>query len=631
MCGICGKMTINGARIEEDLLRRMNAVLTHRGPDDEGLHIDHCQEIGIGLAHRRLSIIDLSSAGRQPMTNEDGMIWIIFNGEIYNFIELREELLAKGHRFRSQTDTEVLIHLYEEEGTNCVNRLIGMFAFAIWDRSKKKLFLARDHIGIKPLVYAWDGKSFTFASEVKAILQDPNFTRSMDRHAFSLYLSLNYIPAPYSIFEGIKKLQPGHTITLQDGKVSESAYWNIDLAGSRQRQADHIDDLKADLFQILDDAVKRQMIADVPLGAFLSGGIDSSIIVALMARHSSMPVKTFSIGFADMPMYDETEDAKSLARMYATDHHEIRLTSRQILDVIPDVFSGFDEPFADSSAIPSFIVSRETRREVKVALSGDGGDELFAGYRMYRGEGLYGQYRRMPHFIRKNLIEPLIRHLPDSRDNILQEYLRRIKKFLRGTGESLEERFLSWNEIFTPDAQKSLLIQEFDRPPRNVFAGRLREMEDDPVNRMLYADFKESLPGDMLRKVDAMGMMNSLEIRVPLLDHRVCEAAFAISGSWKLHHGRSKYVFIETFKDLLPRSLLAKPKWGFEIPISAWLKSDLKNIMEDYCSMERIRGQGIFNYLAVHSLMDQLTLGRSDTSWQLWNLIAFQVWHERYF
>ena len=632
MCGICGKLTIKSGPVDAGLLRKMNAVLSHRGPDDEGFYVHHGHDVSIGLGHRRLSIIDLSPAGRQPMENEDGSLHIVFNGEIYNYLDLRRELLAKGHRFHSQTDTEVLLHLYEEEGANCVKRLIGMFAFAIWDDRNETLFLARDQIGIKPLVYAWNGHSFVFASEIKALLQDADIPRRLDEEVLDLYLTLNYIPAPFSIYQGISKLKPGHTLCIQGGSLTEQAYWNLDTLGGPHRRIKDFSDVQKDLFSILDDAVQRQMIADVPLGAFLSGGIDSSIIVALMARHSAKPVKTYSIGYADMPLFDETAYAGEVARMYATDHHEIKLRSRDMLAVIPEVLNALDEPFADSSAIPTFVVSRETRKDVTVALSGDGGDELFAGYRMYKGEGWHTRYRRIPAFLRKGVIEPLISHLPDSRDAVLPEYVRRAKKFLRGAEGTFEERFLAWNEIFPTAARQTLLVHGSGQtdPARAIFSRRLQEMNDDALNRMLYTDLKESLPGDMLRKVDAMSMQTSLEVRVPLLDHRVCEAAFALPGSWKLHGGRSKYIFIETFRHLLPPSVLTKPKWGFEIPISKWLKGELKYLIDDYLSPERIKQQDIFHYPAIQALLEPFLANRGDTSWPLWNLIAFQVWHERY-
>ena len=634
MCGICGKLDFTGSPINEDLLRRMTGLLAHRGPDDSGVYLRQQGSVSCGLAHRRLSIIDLTEAGRQPMTNEDETVRMVFNGEIYNFQALRDELKKKGHRFRSDTDGEVIIHLYEEEGADFVRRLSGMFAFALWDDKKESLILGRDPIGIKPLVYCWNGRSLIFASELKAILPDPEVSREMDCNALDLYLSLNYIPAPHTIFKSVRKLRPGHILMVRNGVLKEERFWNIatgPLAETSKSRS--FEETKATLFQTLEEAVRSQMVADVPLGAFLSGGIDSSIIVGLMARNSSRPVKTYSIGYADMPMFDETGYAKDVARMHRTDHHEIRLKAADIITAIPDVLNSFDEPFADSSAVPTFVVSRETVKEVKVALSGDGGDELFAGYRMYRGENLYASYALIPPFVRKRVIEPVILGLPESRDRHILERVRRLKKFIRGARDSFEDRFFAWNEIFSRDLKEKLLV----RPDRmdldfgkRLFSERLNEMKSDNINRMLYADLKESLPGDMLRKVDAMSMLNSLEVRVPLLDHRVCELAFSIPGDLKIRKGIGKYILMETFRDILPPSLHRRPKWGFEMPVSQWLKKDLHYLIDDYLAEKVISRQGIFHYPKVKDLVDGLMSGRRDTSWQLWNLITFQAWHSRY-
>ncbi len=395
MCGICGKLDFTGAPVDEDLLRRMTGLLAHRGPDDSGLYLSPRREVACGLGHRRLSIIDLSEAGRQPMTNEDRSLWMVFNGEIYNFASLRDELENKGHRFASRTDSEVIIHLFEEEGPAGIARLNGMFSLALWSERTETLLLARDPVGIKPLVYYWDGKRFLFASEIKALLADLAVPREIDLEALDLYLSLNYIPAPWTIFRNIRKLRPGHLLTVQDGVLKEEKYWDIPLPdpadGPDPRD---VEGIKATLFRTLEEAVRGQMVADVPLGAFLSGGIDSSVIVGLMARNAPRPVKTYSIGYRDMPMYDETSYAQEVAACHRTDHHEIMLSSREIIDTIPAVLASLDEPFGDSSAVPTFVVARETVRDVKVALSGDGGDELFAGYRMYKGEAWYRRYLR---------------------------------------------------------------------------------------------------------------------------------------------------------------------------------------------------------------------------------------------
>ncbi|MHB8910136.1 MAG: asparagine synthase (glutamine-hydrolyzing) [Syntrophales bacterium] len=634
MCGICGKLDFTDAPVEEDLLRRMTDVLSHRGPDDSGVYLSHRGSVGCGLGHRRLSIIDLTEAGRQPMSNEDKSIWMVFNGEIYNFAALREELEKKGHRFVSRTDSEVIIHLFEEEGSAGIARLNGMFSLALWSEKTRSLLLARDHVGIKPLVYFWDGKKFLFASEIKALLADPSVRKEIDLEALDLYLSLNYIPAPWTIFKNVRKLRPGHILTVHDGVLTEEKFWDIPpgITADGPDPRD-IEGVKATLFRTLEEAVRSQMIADVPLGAFLSGGIDSSVIVGLMTRNASRPVRTYAIGYEDMPMYDETAYAREVAAFHRTDHHEIPLSSRAIIDTIPAVLSAFDEPFGDSSAVPTYMVARETARDVTVALSGDGGDELFAGYRLYKGEAWHRRYCLLPRLLRAGLLEPVIRSLPDSRDNIYGEQIRRIKKFLRGAKETFAERVFAWNELFSQESRRALLEAGYgmDSPAApGLFAEALDRLPTDPVNRMLYADLKISLPADMLWKVDMMSMRHPLEVRVPLLDRRVCELAFRIGGEWKIRNGRGKYIFIETFKDILPQSLHARPKWGFEMPISKWLKSDLRYLIEENLSQGKIIREGIFHYPTIKILIDKLMSNRSDTSWQIWNLIVFQVWYSQY-
>ena len=634
MCGICGKISMNGTEVDPEGIRRMTAVLSHRGPDGDGVYIRNGARVSVGIGHRRLSIIDLSEAGRQPMPNEDGSLWVSSNGEIYNFQALRVALEEKGHQFRSRTDTEVILHLYEDEGAAGISKLRGMFAFALWDERTDTLFLARDRVGIKPLVYYWDGRTFLFASEIKALLQDPAVPKEVDWEAVELYLSFNYIPAPFTVYKNIRKLRPAHWLRLRGGTVEEESWWDIDgraappdpapmdYAGRKER-----------LFDTLDEAVRSHMLADVPVGAFLSGGIDSSIIVGLMSRHSDRPVKTYSIGYKDMPLFDETHYAREVAAFHNTDHHEIVLSVRDVVSAVPDVLNSFDEPFADSSAIPSFVVSRETARNVKVALSGDGGDELFAGYRMYAGEYWFSFYRRIPATLRRSIIEPLLLRLPDSRDNLVADYSRRMKKFLRGAGDTFEGRFLSWNEIFAREQREGLLRRRTDGNPdpgREILGRRLREFQGSRLNRMLYADFKETLPGDMLQKVDAMSMLNSLEVRVPLLDHHVCELAFSFHDDVKMKRGRGKFILIDTFKHLLPPSLHRRPKWGFEVPVGKWMKSELKYLLDEYLSRDRIERQGGFHYGMIHRMVEDLLTRRSDTSWQLWNLVVFQNWYDRH-
>ena len=457
----------------------------------------------------------------------------------------------------------------------------------------------------------------------------------MDRHALDLYLTFNYIPAPYTIFRNIRKLKPGYYLLFRNGRLEEKEYWN--LQGRRDipnPSSMHPEVQKESLFNALDEAVRSHMIADVPIGAFLSGGIDSSIIVGLMSRNSSNPVRTYTIGYENTPLFDETKYARDVAILNGTDHHEIILSSSNILSTIPLILDAFDEPFADSSAIPAFVVSRETARNLKVVLSGDGGDELFAGYRMYAGEYWHSIYGFLPSVIRRGLIAPLLLALPDSRDALLTDYVRRVKKFIRGDKNEFADRFVAWNEIFQHKMREDILLPAAScgnsSLGKRILESRLKELEDDRINQMLYADFKESLPGDMLHKVDAMSMLNSLEVRVPLLDHRICELAFSFPGDSKFRRGKGKRILIETFKDILPGSLLNRPKRGFEVPISSWLKKDLKFLIEEYLSPAVIKNQGIFHDGAVNTLIRNLYCSRADTSWQIWNLIVFQNWYCRY-
>jgi asparagine synthase (glutamine-hydrolysing) len=609
----------------------------YRGPNDEGFFVSP----PVGLGHRRLSIIDLSSAAHQPLSNEDGSIWMIFNGEIYDFDKLVAHLRAKGHNFKSRSDCEPVIHLYEEEGIACLKHLNGMFAFALWDARNQRLWLARDRLGIKPLNYYWDGQRFVFASEIKAILCDTQVPREIDPEALDLYLTLNYIPAPWTIFKNIKKLLPGHFLILEKGKISIEKYWDIaegqNLSeGLTGHDIQDIETHKEHLRSLLEESVKRRLISDVPLGAFLSGGIDSSIIVALMARNSTQPVKTFAIGYRDLPSFDETSYAREVAKHNQTDHHEFRLGYKDILEAFPKVLENTDEPFADSSAVPTYIVSRETRNHVTVALSGDGGDELFAGYRMYLGEYWSRYYARIPGFLREGLIAPLVHALPDARDKPGLEMIRRFKKFLRGMSFSFTDRFCGWREIFPFPMRQNLLKK---RPDDNVHLKLVRngvgEHQDafggDTVNLMLYLDVKGLLPGDMLTKVDRMSMVNSLEVRVPFLDHTVVEYVFKLSGNTKLKARGGKYILLETFKELLPSALHRRPKWGFEMPIGAWLRKELRFLIDEYLREDLIQKQDFFNYGVIKGLITDHMNGRQDTSWQLWNLIVFQHWFNTYF
>jgi asparagine synthase (glutamine-hydrolysing) len=634
MCGICGKISLKGEAVSPDLISRMMGSLAHRGPDDEGSFFNNVGTKGdsnafVGLGHKRLSIIDLSPDGRQPLTNEDESIWLVFNGEIYNHPTLRQELLDRGHRFRSETDTEVILHIYEEKGIDALQDLNGMFAFALWDEPRQRLYLCRDRLGIKPLIYYQDNSSLVFASEIQALLEDKSIPREMDREALILYLTFNYIPAPLTIYQGMKKLLPGHYLLWEKGSVSTHKYWDI-TANGPSSSANDFQQHSQLLRQTLEDAVKLRMIADVSLGAFLSGGVDSSIIVALMARNSGNRIKTFNISYPDLPVYDESSYAREVATMYNTDHHEIRVDSREMLQVIPEALSSLGEPFADSSLLPTLVVSKETRRDVTVALSGDGGDELFAGYRLYLGETFFKYYEYLPRWFRRYGLENWISLLPDSRNNKWLEYARRMKKFIRGARGDLIHRLFLWREVFSGELITSLL--DGDLKPDKALPGEfwLRALDrwpGDDLNRLLYVEVKDSLPCDMLTKVDLMSMKNALEVRVPLLDHRVVELSFQMPGSMKLRGLKRKYILLETFKDLLPPTLLHRPKQGFEVPISAWLKKDLNHMLEEYLSPQLLKKQSIFNPKVVEGLKRDLLQNHRDTSWLLWNLIVFQFWY----
>ncbi len=647
MCGICGKVILNSGKVPEELIRRMCASFSCRGPDDEGIFIQHlgnpeAPHISVGFGHRRLSVMDLSSAGHQPMSNENQRIRLIYNGEIYNFRQLKKYLEEKGHIFKSAADTEVILHLYEEEGISCVRRLNGMFAFALWDENRQRLWLCRDRIGIKPLVWCRNGQHFAFASEIKGLLCDPLIPKELDNEALQMYLTFSYIPAPRTIFKGIRKLEPGHSLLLEKGNIEIRKYWDIPEADSSDTVSDFsasdIKGYKSRIVSLLREAVKDRMIADVPLGAFLSGGIDSAIIVALMSDCSPKRVQTFSIGFSDGDFLDESPYARKSAEYWNTDHHEIRISSRDMLSVLPDVLETFDEPFSDSSAIPTFIISRETRRHVTVALSGDGGDELFAGYRSYLAHYWLEKYMKIPALFRRSILEKMLNSFPDARDSRFPDYIRRMKKFIRSSQGCFARRVLTLNEI-APARIRQRILDRGAFPGRNTDADtafhwtrqQLQTFKGDPLNAVLYADMKHSLPGDMLTRVDWMSMKHSLEVRVPFLDHRVVELAFRIPGHLKLFKGRSKYILKESFRHMLPKFLYRRPKTGFEIPIGKWLRNDLAFLSDQYLSPAKIKEQGIFDEKTVRGLLRNHMNHKTDTSWILWNLIVFGYWFDRYY
>ena len=551
MCGIAGILDLKGRAVEQPVLERLCACLAHRGPDDEGFHV----EGNVGLGQRRLSIIDLSS-GRQPMSNEDGTVWVTFNGEIYNFLELRTELEAHGHRFATRSDTEVIVHAFEQYGTGCLRRFRGMFAFAIWDQKRRLLFLARDRIGKKPLFYARADGQFVFASELQALLQHPGVRsgRELDPAALDEYLTYGYIPAPGTAFRNVFKLPPGHFLTLdlpeEEGGVGAveprvEPYWRLEYTPKLDLDEDE-NEAAEGLLEVLTEAVRLRLIADVPLGALLSGGVDSSVVVALMSRLSDRPVKTFSIGF-DEKAFNELPYARLVARRYGTDHHELIVRARA-LDVLPTLVRHYGEPFADSSAIPSYYVAQLTRRYVTVALNGDGGDECFAGYERYLGSGLADRYQRIPRPVRVGMIEPLAALIPGTLPR--RNRLSQAKRFLQVAAQPAARRYLRWVTYFTPEQKQGLYTPEFRARLGEHEGGAwlLHQFADvrregcNHLDALLATDVRSYLPYDLLVKMDIATMASSLEARSPFLDHKVMEFAARLPARYKLRGTTLKYL-----------------------------------------------------------------------------------------
>lgn len=640
MCGICGILDPNGLTGKTALnIEKMKSVLAHRGPDGAGTYLDPDGLIALG--HARLKIIDLSERATQPMSNETGEIWVAYNGEIYNFLALRRYLEQQAHQFKSESDTEVLVHLYEEKGERMLEDMNGMFAFALWDRKRRRLLLARDRLGVKPLVYTQLGDKLLFASELKALLQHQEVPREIDLQALLLYLTFNYIPAPYTIFKGIYKLEPAHYLLAKiasDGKLEleSKRYW--DLQSSLKAASVSHEEALVRLRELLEDAVRSRLIADVPLGAFLSGGVDSSLIVALMARHQAK-VKTFTIGYEDVPLYDERKYARIIAEKYDTDHQEIIITSKQVQGLLQKVLDSLDEPFGDSSLIPYSVVSCVTRKHVTVALSGDGGDEVFGGYTKYKGEAWAQLLARMPG---KSSLKAAANLLPTARGNYTLNRLRMAKRFIRGLDEDLPRRHFNWMNLFDKSQLEQLLNREVFATLNDESSGcdqglqLVRDLfsqttwSNDLTNRALYTDVNFVLPYDMLMKADAASMLNSLEIRSPFVDYRLVEYGFRIPGNLKVGLLDGKKILKEAFAEELPRSIQRRPKGGFGIPIGEWFRTDLKPLLEEVLSRERLQRRGLFNPEIVHKMMELHFQRRRDYFWELWNLLVFEVWAGNY-
>jgi asparagine synthase (glutamine-hydrolysing) len=624
MCGICGVAGGDQAA-GRDLVQRMCSALVHRGPDDDGI----VQFDGVTLGMRRLSIIDLAG-GHQPIHNEDSTIWVIQNGEIYNYLELRDQLLAKGHSFNTQSDTEVLVHAYEQWGEQMVERLNGMFAFAVFDRSRSRVLLARDRVGIKPLHYAIDGKRLVFASELKALLRDPALRRDIDPVALDEYLAYEFVPSPRSIIGGISKVEPGCTLTwsVADGRSGIRRYWSPNLHPDQAAPRKSLEDRCQELRAVLRESVRKELVSDVPLGVFLSGGIDSSAVAATMKQLGG-DVKSFSVGFEDRS-FDEAPYARLVAQHLGTEHHELTLEPGMLLGLIPRLPVLLDEPLGDASIIPTYLLSAFTRQHVKVALGGDGGDELFAGYPTLQAHRLAGYYLRTPRALREGLVEPAVRRLPVSRDNLSFDF--RAKRFVGGAAFPVAERHQRWMGSFTPEERASLLSRDLRQGLGANGAAPMAAGEGgaDPLNQALLLDMRLYLENDILVKLDRASMMASLEGRVPLLNNDFVEFALGLPLDMKLRGLRSKFLFKRALRGILPDKILNRPKKGFGIPVAHWFRGPLKEQMLSVLSPERIARKGFFDPAAVSRLIEDHLVGRRDNRKQLWTLFAFELWHDGY-
>lgn len=638
MCGITGVVNINGKVVDPRKLKGMTDTLSHRGPDEEGFYINsfidqagnpkwhHSKGAGnVGLGHRRLSIIDLST-GQQPMANEDGTVWVVFNGEIYNFQEVRSELLALGHLFKTNSDTEIIIHGYEQWGEECVKRFRGMFAFAIWDETNKTLFAARDRLGIKPFYYYEDHERFIFGSEIKAIVTNSDLRTEVDPTAFFDYMCLLYIPSPKSIYKEIRKLPAGCTLTLKKGKPARiKKYWDLSFATVNHKLNEQ--QWCEKIITKLEEAVKIRLISEVPLGAFLSGGIDSSAVVALMAGLSGSPVKTSSIGFTESK-YNELPYANQIVSRYGTEHNQ-EIMSADAVDLLEKLVWYYDEPFADSSAIPTYLVSKITSKHVTVALSGDGGDENFAGYRRYYFDRLENRLRCLfPDYLRKSVIAALAKVYPKA-DWAPQIF--RAKTFLHNIAMSPMQGYFNSMSWFGPDKRRIISERYINKlsgyDPKKLFL-KVGEQSDsqDPLSRIQYLDIKSYLVDDILTKVDRASMANSLEVRVPLLDHEFMELVATIPSGIKLKGKEGKYILKKSLEPLLPKNTLYRKKMGFSIPLAKWFRKDLKEIFQDVVLGEASINGEYINMKVVDEMWRSHQSGIRDYAAELWTILFFAVW-----
>src|SRR5689334_5123208 len=599
--------------------------MSHRGPDSDGYLIDD----GIALGMRRLAIIDLLT-GEQPVFNEDRSIAVVLNGEIYNYRELRADLEKRGHAFRSASDTEVLPHLYEEYGDRMIRELSGMFGFALWDSRRRRLLIARDRFGEKPLYWGVFDNTLIFASEPKVLLAHPSVKPALNLQALRQYLSFDYVPAPLSIYEGINKLPAAHKVTLERGQVEVERYWQlsyktVEPVPSEAEAAEHLRELLA-------DAVRMRLVSDVPLGVLLSGGVDSSTVAALAVQASSEAVKTFSISFAEAS-FDESAYARGVAKFLGTDHHEERLSANLAANLVSEIGAWMDEPFSDPSLVPTYLLSRFTRKHVTVALGGDGGDELFAGYQMYAGHRWAEVYNHVPRPLRRGIVEPLVRLLPVKTKNLSFDY--KALRFVNGAKYDSVARHHVWFGSFTPDEQQQLLTADVLNATDGEIYAHARQIaeecdSDELVTRMQNIDTCLYLAEDILTKVDRASMAVSLEVRAPFLDHRVAEFAASLPRNYKLRGLKTKYILKKAVRDMLPAFVTRRGKKGFGVPVAEWLKVKLRPLARDLLSPERVRRAGVFNPAYVARLQDEHERGVANHRKLLWTLLMFELWHESF-
>jgi asparagine synthase (glutamine-hydrolysing) len=623
MCGIAGIVRADEARVDRHLLEQMNEAIRHRGPDDDGFYFGD----GVGLAMRRLAIIDLKT-GQQPIHNRDRTKWLVFNGEIYNYRELRAKLEALGHQFYTNSDTEAVIAAYDQYGTECPTHLRGMFAFAIWDEREKSLFLARDRVGKKPLLYAQTPSQLMFASEFSALVLHPDVSRDVDYEAIHHYLSYICVPAPLTAYRAIRKLEPGHWLLWRNGEIKSERYWQLDFSHKLS-----IDETEAGerAIELLREAVRIRLMSEVPLGAFLSGGIDSSAVVALMAQESSEPVKTFSIGFEEQD-FSELHHARRVAEQVGAEHHEF-IVRPDAMEILPMLVEHYGEPFADSSAIPSYYVSRETRRYVTVALNGDGGDECFAGYERYAAMNLAQTYAALPNVLRKGVIGNVANALPvGSRTNPFSK----AKRFVAAASLSPIERYLRWISAFDEDFKQRLYTDDFRAETAHFSTAGIiapwfaKANGAGIVDAALLTDTMTYLPNDLLVKMDIASMSVSLEARSPFLDHHLMEFAASLPEKLKLRRLTTKYLLKRVLKQLVPSENLTRKKMGFGVPIGYWFRGVMQPFLRATLLSDKALSRGLFKPECVRQVIDEHVEGKLDHSHRLWSLLMLELWFERF-